>query len=39
MALHTKKIYKKIVDQRLKLEQQRKELEQQYKQIKNLMGD
>tara|TARA_R100001443_G_scaffold39375_1_gene52697 strand:- start:394 stop:507 length:114 start_codon:yes stop_codon:yes gene_type:complete len=32
-------IDKKIVKQRLKLEQQRKELEQQYEQIKNLMGD
>tara|TARA_R100001129_G_scaffold85005_2_gene57779 strand:+ start:908 stop:1027 length:120 start_codon:yes stop_codon:yes gene_type:complete len=39
MVLHIKKAYKKIVKQRLTLEQQRKELEQQYKQIKNLMGD
>ena len=39
MVLHIKKAYKKIVKQRLALEQQRKELEQQYKQIKNSMGD
>jgi len=32
-------IDKKIVKQRLKLEQQRKELDKQYEQIKKLMGD
>ncbi len=39
MALHIEKEYKKIVIQRLKLEQQRKELDKQYEQIKKLMGD
>jgi len=32
-------IDKKIVKQRLKLEQQRKELDKQYEQIKKLTGD
>ncbi len=39
MVLHIKNEYKKIVKQRLKLEQQRKEIEQQYELIKKLIGD